>query len=66
MNAPATNQSYEFILSNSLKYQHLQQQINSVDSLSQALKFKGNEDKMEHSSRNQFNTIQNSTRGYGR
>jgi hypothetical protein len=35
----------------------------SVDSLSHASKFKGDEDKMKHSMGSQFNTIQNSTKG---
>jgi hypothetical protein len=34
------------------------------DSLSHVFKFKGNMDKKEHSPRNQFNMVQNSTMRY--
>ena len=36
--------------------------MNSIDSFFYASKFKGNEDKIEHSPRDEFNTIQNFTR----
>jgi hypothetical protein len=38
--------------------------MNSANSLFQASKFKGNEDKMEHSMWIQFNTMQNSSKRY--
>ena len=48
---------------NSLKSQNEEQIINSVVSLSNASKFKGdkNKNKMEHSTKVQLNTMQNSS-----
>jgi hypothetical protein len=54
------NQSYQFIIFNDLKFQNPKQRMNGIGSLSHALKFKSDEDKMKHSLQIQFTTVQNS------